>query len=191
MTEFPDTTNFAACGGYRAEIGFCRFLWLRNSGWPRQAFSPFFTALRAPPIPLQWPAVTHGRPPIAPEWWAQDIPQRTIAPLAPVRRLSQRPVPWPSIEPPRSPPSFTPRRLAAAKPALVRAEIIPVSSSAPPPFGCNRNLPVAPSIIGRSANRTARRLWHLSLLHVLQVRSREDGRVPPRHPFALRRGRTD
>jgi hypothetical protein len=29
MTEFPDTTNFAACGGYRAEIGFCRFLWLR------------------------------------------------------------------------------------------------------------------------------------------------------------------
>ena len=47
MTEFPDTTNFAACGGYRAEIGFCRFLWLRNSGWPRQAFSPFFTALAA------------------------------------------------------------------------------------------------------------------------------------------------
>src|SRR2546423_15026668 len=47
MTEFPDTTNFAACGGYRAEIGFCRFLWLRHSGWPRQAFSPFFTALAA------------------------------------------------------------------------------------------------------------------------------------------------
>ena len=47
MTEFPDTTNFAACGGYRAEIGFCRFLWLRNSGWPRQAFSPF---LRRSPL---------------------------------------------------------------------------------------------------------------------------------------------
>ena len=47
MSEFPDTTNFAACGGYRAEIGFCCFLWLRNSGWPRQAFSPFFTALAA------------------------------------------------------------------------------------------------------------------------------------------------
>ena len=48
MTEFPDTTNFAACGGYRAEIGFCRFLWLRNWGWPRQAFSPFF--LRRSPL---------------------------------------------------------------------------------------------------------------------------------------------
>ena len=31
---------------------------------------------------------------------------------------------------PRSPPSFTPRRLAAARAALVRAEIIPASSSA-------------------------------------------------------------
>jgi hypothetical protein len=46
MTEFPHTTNFAACGGYRPEIGFCRFLWLRNSGWPRQAFSPFLCGAR-------------------------------------------------------------------------------------------------------------------------------------------------
>jgi hypothetical protein len=34
-------------------------------------------------------------------------------------------VPWPSIEPHGSRPSFTPRRLAAARTAFVRAEIIP------------------------------------------------------------------
>jgi hypothetical protein len=56
---------------------------------------------------------------------------------------------------PRSPPSFTPRRLAAARAAFVRAEIIPASSSATAAICCNRNLPVAPSIIGRSANRTS------------------------------------
>jgi hypothetical protein len=56
---------------------------------------------------------------------------------------------------PRSPPSFTPRRLAAARAALVRAETIPASSSATAAICCNRNLPVAPSIIGRSANRTS------------------------------------
>jgi hypothetical protein len=43
----------------------------------------------------------------------------------------------------------------AALPALVRAEIIPASSSATAAICCNRNLPVAPSIIGRSANRTS------------------------------------
>jgi hypothetical protein len=56
---------------------------------------------------------------------------------------------------PRSPPSFTPRRLAAARAALVRAEIIPASSSATAAICCSRNLPVAPSIMGRSANRTS------------------------------------
>src|ERR1700730_13128151 len=35
------------CYRCRLALGFCRFLWLRNSGWPRQAFSPFFTALAA------------------------------------------------------------------------------------------------------------------------------------------------
>jgi hypothetical protein len=48
-------------------------------------------------------------------------------------------------------------RLAAARAALVRAEIIPTSSSVIPAIGCNRNLPVAPSIVGRSANRTPTR----------------------------------
>src|ERR1700730_5042251 len=35
------------CYRCRLALGFCRFLWLRNSGWPRQAFSPFFTAFAA------------------------------------------------------------------------------------------------------------------------------------------------
>jgi hypothetical protein len=48
-----------------------------------------------------------------------------------------------------------PRRLAAARAAFVRAEIIPAPSSATAAICCKRNLPVAPSIIGRSANRTS------------------------------------
>jgi hypothetical protein len=44
--RFAHSTNFAACGGWSAAIGFCRFLWLRNSGWPRQAFSPFLYGAR-------------------------------------------------------------------------------------------------------------------------------------------------
>ena len=56
---------------------------------------------------------------------------------------------------PRSPPSFLPRRLAAARAALVRALIIPASSSATATICCSRKRPVAPSICGRSAKRTS------------------------------------
>jgi hypothetical protein len=84
---------------------------------------------RAPPIPLQWRAVTHSRPPIAPESWGRD-PLRGCAlalgtaALPAARALAVN-------RTPRSPPSFTPRRLAAARAAFVRAEIrdVPTPSS--------------------------------------------------------------
>jgi hypothetical protein len=56
---------------------------------------------------------------------------------------------------PRLPPSFFPRSLAAASAALVRALIIPASSFATATICCRRKRPVAPSICGRSANRTS------------------------------------
>ena len=56
---------------------------------------------------------------------------------------------------PRSPPSFCPRRFAAARAALVRALISPASSSATAAICCSIKRPVAPSIWGRSAKRTS------------------------------------
>jgi hypothetical protein len=61
---------------------------------------------------------------------------------------------------PRSPPSFLPRLLAAASAALVRAEIMPASSSATAAICCSKNLPVAPSIAGKSAKRTSTPDYH-------------------------------
>jgi len=47
---------------------------------------------------------------------------------------------------PRFPPSFLPRFFAAARAALVLAEIMPASSSATATICCNMKRPVAPSI---------------------------------------------
>src|ERR1700738_3480378 len=49
---------------------------------------------------------------------------------------------------PRSPPSLTPRRFAAARASFVRFEIMPASSSAMAAICWSMNLPVAPSIMG-------------------------------------------
>lgn len=56
---------------------------------------------------------------------------------------------------PRLPPSFLPLALAAARAALVRVEIMPASSSATDAVCCSINLPVGPSIWGRSTKRTS------------------------------------
>jgi hypothetical protein len=71
--------------------------------------------------------LTQYRPPKAPEWSGRHIARlRTRFP-------TQLLVPWPSIEPHGSRPSFTPRRLAAARTAFVRAEIIPAWQMLPAP----------------------------------------------------------
>ena len=49
---------------------------------------------------------------------------------------------------PLSPPSFTPRRLAAARAAFVRAEIIPASNSATAAICCNKNLQASVATVG-------------------------------------------
>jgi hypothetical protein len=76
---------------------------------------------RDAPVPLRWPAVTHSRPPVAPQWWEQD-PLSCCA-LAPVGPPARPPVSSAVNRAARSPPSFTPHRLAAARAAFVRAEI--------------------------------------------------------------------
>jgi hypothetical protein len=71
------------------------------------------------------------------------------------------------------PPSFTPRRLAAARAAFVLAEIIPASSSATAPICCNRNLPVAPSSSEDRQTAHQRRPTRIGVVQVI-------GRLSPR-----------
>ena len=77
--------------------------------------------------PLQWPAVTQRRPPVALRSRgaisaARCSAARCIASLPALRALTVN-------RAPRSPPSCTPRRFAAASAAFVLAEIMPATSA--------------------------------------------------------------
>ena len=76
----------------------------------------------APPSRLQWPAVTHSRPPVALGRWGrgQIARARAFSCLAATASLTCLAV----NRTLRKPPSLTPRRLAAASAAFVRSEII-------------------------------------------------------------------
>ena len=87
---------------------------LRRKGWPPPAiaslgpttiFRPELQGSHAPPVPLQWPAVTHSRPPVARIARVRAHPCTAALPAARAFAVNRAP---------RSPPSFTPRRLAAA-----------------------------------------------------------------------------
>src|SRR3984893_12957288 len=46
---------------------------------------------RAPPVLLQWPAVTHSPTPVTPGWWGQD-PSPCYAPIQIATRLAKTPL---------------------------------------------------------------------------------------------------